>query len=221
MYIYFRNGTNKIERINTKRIKMIEIKVEVDDVIKSYSFPSSWSEVSVEQFSNLYGIDKEKYKGMFYTFELIHQLTGVDKEIIEYMDYQDFVLLVKELNFVFDPIEDKKSESIIVDGEEYFIYSEFNKYLAGEIISLELLLNSSGGDFVKIMPQLLCIFLRKKKENGKLEKYNTSFMDRIDIFKKIKIDKINHIFSFFLTGRASLANNTADSSNPKENSLTM
>jgi hypothetical protein len=69
------------------------------------------------------------------------------------------------------------------------------------------------------MAQLLCIFLRKKKENGKLEKYKTSFMGRQEIFKKIKIDEINHVFNFFLTGRASSANNTADSSNPNESSL--
>ena len=113
---------------------MIEINVEVDEVIKPYTFPTNWSEVTVEQFSNLYGIDKEKYTGMFHTFEVIHQLTGIDREIIELMDYQDFVQLVKSLEFVFKPIEDKKLESVIVDGEEYFIYSEFNKYTAGEII---------------------------------------------------------------------------------------
>ena len=71
------------------------------------------------------------------------------------------------------------------------------------------------------MPQLLCIFLRKKKENGQLEKYKTSFMNRVEIFKKIKIDEINHIFNFFLTGRNLSPNNTVVSSNPNENSPTM
>ena len=195
---------------------MIQINVEVDEVLKEYSFPTSWSEVTVEQFSNLYGIDKDKYTGMFYTFEVIHQLTGIDREVIELMDYQDFVELVKSLDFVFKPVENKQNESVIVDGEEYFVYSEFNKYTAGEIISLDVIINSSNGEFVKVMPKLLCIFLRKKKENGQLEKYKTSFMSRENKFKQIKIDEINHIFSFFLTGRASSPNNTADSSNPNE-----
>lgn len=197
---------------------MIQINVEVDEVIQPYTFPTSWSEVTVEQFANLYGIDKEKYTGMFYTFEVIHQLTGIDREIIELMDYQDFVELVKSLEFVFKPVENKQSESVIVDGEEYFVNSEFNKYTAGEIISLDVIINSSNGEFVKVMPQLLCIFLRKKKQNGELEKYKTSFMNRVESFKKIKIDEINHIFTFFLTGRASSPNNTVDSSNPNENS---
>jgi hypothetical protein len=65
---------------------------------------------------------------------------------------------------------------------------------------------------MKVMPQLLCIFLRKKKENGNLEKYKTTFMQRTEKFKTIKVDEINHIFSFFLTGRDLSANNTVVSS---------
>lgn len=189
---------------------MIEINVEVDDVIQSYSFPTNWSEVSVQQFSNLYGIDKEKYTGMFYTFEVIHQLTGIDRDVIEMMDYHDFVELVKSLNFVFQPVEDKKNESIIIDGEEYFVHTNFNKYTAGEIISLETIIGSSNGEFVSVMPQLLCIFLRKKKENGKLETFKGEFMERATLFRKTPVSQIYNIFNFFLVGGNLLEVNTKD-----------
>jgi hypothetical protein len=149
---------------------------------------------------------------MFYTFEVLHQLTGIDREIIEQIDYDDFVEIVKEFKFIYEPIVEKKSEFVIVEDEEYFLYSEFNKFTAGEIISIETILKSADNDLVKVMPQLLCIFLRKRKPSGKLEKYNTSFMSRVEKFKTIKIDEINHIFTFFLTGRDSSANNTAVSS---------
>lgn len=191
---------------------MITINLEIDDQVQSYEFPTNWSEVSLDQFCKLYSIDKNIHTGMFYTFEVLHQITGIDREIIEQIDYEDFVEIVKELKFIYEPIVEKKAESVIVDGEEYFLYTEFNKYTAGEIISIETILKSSDNDIVKVMPQLLCIFLRKKKESGKLEKYNTSFMSRIEKFKTIKIDEINHIFTFFLTGRDSSPNNTVVSS---------
>lgn len=193
---------------------MIEINIELDDEVKQYQFPTDWSEVSVEQFGKLYSIDKNIHSGMFFMFEVLHQLTGIDRDIIEQIDYESFTELVKNLKFVYEPIKEKKSESVIVEDEEYFLYSEFNKFTAGEIISIETILQSSNGDFVKVMPQLLCIFLRKKKENGKLEKYKTSFMERVEKFKHIKVDEINHIFSFFLTGRDSSPNNTVVSSEP-------
>lgn len=191
---------------------MIEINIELDDEVKQYQFPTDWSEVSVEQFGKLYTIDKNVHSGMFFMFEVLHQLTGIDRDIIEQIDYESFTELVKNLKFVYEPIQEKKLESVIVEDEEYFLYSEFNKFTAGEIISIETILQSANGDFVKVMPQLLCIFLRKKKENGKLEKYKTSFMERVEKFKHIKVDEINHIFSFFLTGRDSSPNNTVVSS---------
>lgn len=193
---------------------MIEINIELDDEVKQYQFPTDWSEVSVEQFGKLYSIDKNLHSGMFFMFEVLHQLTGIDRDIIEQIDYESFTELVKNLKFVYEPIQEKKLESVIVEDEEYFLYSEFNKFTAGEIISIETILQSSNGDFVKVMPQLLCIFLRKKKENGKLENYKTSFMERVEKFKHIKVDEINHIFSFFLTGRDLSPNNTVVSSEP-------
>lgn len=191
---------------------MIEINVELDEGSKLYQFPTSWGEVTVEQFKNLYTINKDVHAGMFYTFEVIHQLTGIDRDVIEQIDYENFTKLVEQMKFIYEPIEEKKLESIMVDGEEYFLYTEFNKYTAGEIISIETILSSANNELFKVMPELLCIFLRKKKENGNLEKYNTRFMERRDKFKNIKIDEINHIFTFFLTGRDSSANNTVVSS---------
>ena len=191
---------------------MIEINVELDDEVKTYEFPTSWSEVTVDKFKNLYTINKDIHSGMFYTFEVLHQLTGIDRDIIEQIDYEDFSKLVEQMKFIYEPIQEKKSESIIVDGEEYFLHTEFNKYTAGEIISLETILASANNEIFKVMPELLCIFLRKKKDSGKLENYKTSFMERNELFKNINIDEINHIFTFFLRGRDSSANNTKGSS---------
>jgi hypothetical protein len=191
---------------------MIEINVELDDRVDTYNFPTEWSEVTIEQFGRLYTINRELHSGMFYTFEVLHQLTGIDREIIEQIDYESFSQIVDKLKFIFEPLPVKENQSVVIDGEEYFLYTEFNKYTAGEIISIETILQSVNKEIYKVMPELLCIFLRKKKENGKLEKYKTSFMERRDKFKNIKIDEINHLFTFFQIGRDSSANNTRVSS---------
>lgn len=183
---------------------MIEIKLQIDNnEVKEYHFPSSWDEVTVEQFGNIYSIDTTIHTGMFYSFELIHQLSGIDKDVIEQIDYQDYKELVKSLEFVYKPVEELKKQSITIEGEEYFLCTEFNNYTAGEVISLETILQSAGGDVKKVMGKLLCIFLRKKNENGELEKFNTRFMLREEMFKKIMISEINHIFNFFFLGATS------------------
>jgi hypothetical protein len=191
---------------------MIEINVELDDRVDTYNFPTEWSEVTIEQFGRLYTINREIHSGMFYTFEVLHQLTGIDREIIEQIDYESFSQIVDKLKFIFEPLPVKENQSVVIDGEEYFLYTEFNKYTAGEIISIETILQSVNKEIYRVMPELLCIFLRKKKENGKLEKYKTSFMERRDKFRNIKIDEINHLFTFFQIGRDLSANNTKVSS---------
>jgi hypothetical protein len=191
---------------------MIQINVEIDEQLKQYEFPTSWSDITMEQFSSLYTIDKELHQGLFYTLEVIHKLTGIDREIIEQIDYDDYTKLIKCLSFVYETIEENKKESIVVDGEEYFLYTEFNKYSAGEVISIETIIQSVDGDIKQVMTKLLCVFLRKKKDNGKLESYKSHFMSREESFKKIKISEVNHIFNFFLTGRDSSQNNMKDSS---------
>lgn len=195
---------------------MIEINIELDEGNKVYEFPTSWSEITVDQFKNLYSINKDIHSGMFYTFEVIHQLSGIEREIIEQIDFDSFSQLIEQMKFIYEPIEEKKSQSIVIDGEEYFLYNDFNKYTAGEIISLETILSSANHEIYKIIPELLCIFLRKKTPKGNLEKYKTTFMERREIFKQIKIDEINHIFANFLTGRDLSANNTQVSSKNNE-----
>ena len=57
------------------------------------------------------------------------------------------------------------------------------------------------------MDKLLCIFLRKKKENGNLEAFKSEFMERRWGFRDIKISKVFNVFNFFLNGGSSLLNN--------------
>lgn len=194
---------------------MIQINVELDEDIKSYSFPTTWDDLTVEQYSNLYSIDRTVHTGMFFTFEVLHKLTGIDRDIIEQIDYKDFVQLVKGLEFIYTPLEKREVESIEIEGEKYYLQTEFNKFTAGEIISIDTIISKANGELNTVLSKLLCVFLKKKKPNGEFEKYKTSFMLREQMFSKIKISDVHHIFGFFLHGRDSSDNSTMVSSESK------
>jgi hypothetical protein len=194
---------------------MIQINVELDEDIKSYSFPTTWDDLTVEQYSNLYSIDRTVHTGMFFTFEVLHKLTGIDRDIIEQIDYKDFVQLVKGLEFIYTPLQKREVESIEIEGEKYYLQTEFNKFTAGEIISIDTIISKANGELNTVLSKLLCVFLKKKKPNGEFEKYKTSFMLREQMFSKIKISDVHHIFGFFLHGRDSSDNSTMVSSESK------
>jgi len=194
---------------------MINITVETEIGVDQYDFPTSWEDLTVEQYSNLYSIDRTVHTGMFFTFEVLHKLTGIDREIIEQIDYKDFVQLVKGLEFIYTPLEKREVEFIEIEDEKYYLQSEFNKFTAGEIISIDMIINQAKGELNTVLSKLLCVFLRKKKSNGEFEKYKTSFMLREQMFSKIKISDVHHIFGFFLHGRDSSDNSTMVSSESK------
>lgn len=194
---------------------MINITVETDNGIDQYEFPTGWDDLTVEQYSKLYSIDRTIHTGMFFTFEVLHKLTGIDREIIEQIDYQDFVQLVKGLEFIYTPLEKRDVEFIEIEGEKYYLQTEFNKFTAGEIISIDTIINQANGELNTVLPKLLCVFLRKKKPNGEFEKYKTNFMLREQLFSKVKISDVHHIFGFFLHGRDSSDSSTMVSSENK------
>jgi hypothetical protein len=60
------------------------------------------------------------------------------------------------------------------------------------------------------MDKLLCVFLRKKKENGKFETFTPEMMERVNVFNRAPISKVYNVFSFFLDGGVLSANNIQD-----------
>jgi hypothetical protein len=92
--------------------------------------------------------------------------------------------------------------------DKYYLKKDFSQLTMGEVISIDTIMAEANGNIYKVMDKLLCIFLRKKKENGNLETFKPEFMERRWGFRDIKISKVFNLFSFFLTGNNILQNNT-------------
>jgi hypothetical protein len=189
---------------------MISVNIELEEGIKTYEFPTSWEDVTVEQFTKLFEENRVTDNELLNSVKVMSILSGIDEKIIMSMDVDDFKNLASELTFISEEITNTDVEYIEVDGEKFYLYKDFNKMTTGEIITIELLMEKNDGNIYKVMPQLLCIFLRKKNNEGKFEKFNTDMMERADKFKKVNISKIHQIFNFFLIGNTISNPNTLD-----------
>jgi len=130
--------------------------------------------------------------------------------LVMMMNVEDFEKLMEVFKFTTKELEAINVESIELEGEVYYLKSDFSQLTMGEVISIETILQSADGNLFKVMDKLLCIFLRKKKENGNLEAFKGEFMNRVSIFQKAPITKVYNLFSFFLTGGTTLEDNTKD-----------
>lgn len=196
---------------------MIEVKIETDEEDLLYHFPENWDEITVKQFCDVFRKDYEGKNSFYSSVVLMSALTGVKQDIIEMMDIEDFKMLLGKLKFMQEEVKRSDDERIFINDEEYFLYTDFSKYTTGEIITIELLLEQGGNNVISVMPELLCVFLRKKTAKGNIEKFKTSFMERQYDFNKLPISKIYHIFNFFLDGKNTSTNNIKDFMPNQEN----
>jgi len=190
---------------------MISVQIELEDEVKSYEFPTSWDDVTVAQFTRLFSENTPIDNKLMASVKVISALSGIDEKIIMMMDVEDFKSLAENLSFVSTEVNTKETDFIEIDGEKYYLYKDFNKMTTGEIITIETIMDSTNGNIYKVMPQLLCLFLRKKKDNGSFEKFTTEMLNRTDKFNQVKISEIHHIFNFFLVGGVSFNPNMLDS----------
>lgn len=193
---------------------MIKVEIEIDGELTTYSFPTSWDDITISQYQRLYEIPKRDDNNLFYFFDVLHALSNIEHSILQQMSFSDFRQLTEQLQFIYTPVVDKKLTAIELEGDVYYIHTDFNKYTAGEIITIDTILRQYNNDYVKCMTDLLCVFLRKKV-NDKIEIFTTDLLNRKGLFSTIKIADINSVFGFFLSGKSSLENNIKDSINEK------
>lgn len=195
---------------------MIDIKINIDGEENNFSIPEGWNEVTVDQSARLYSLDRENKNEIELMVEVLNIFSSIDEEIIYMLTPDQFNTLVESIKFINDEIKSELAESIKIGDEEFFLKKDFSGLTMGEIISIETIMKQYGENLPGAMAKLLCIFLRKKKENGNLESFKNSFMEREVMFKDVIITDVNNIFLFFLDGNNSLDNSTKDCLENKE-----
>lgn len=187
---------------------MLEVNLEIDDEITTFTLPQSWDEVSIGEFCKIFSFHREGMNVLEVVIETLVILSGIDREKIMMLPYTDFTTLTQALDFINVEMEPQNVESVMIGDEEYFIKKDFTQFTMGEIISIETLLAQGDNNLFRVMDKLLCIFLRKKKENGNLETFKGTFMDRAELFNKAPVSKVFMVFNFFLSGGNISSSNT-------------
>jgi hypothetical protein len=189
---------------------MIEIEINHNDEVKKYNFPTSWDDVTIDKYQKLFELKTPDQVNDLYLFDLIEVLSEIKKEILFQMSIEDFKKLTSQLDFVSNSVENNTNDFVELDGEQYFLHTDFNTYTAGEIITIDTILKKYEYNYNACLTDLLVVFLRKKI-NNKIEPFTLELFQRKESFNKLKITDVNKVFGFFLLGKNILGDNTADS----------
>jgi hypothetical protein len=183
---------------------MLKLNIETDeDLIIECNIPNGWDEVTVGTYEKLMDLKQDGTNLSMY-IQILSVLSGLDKDVIEDISAVDFQKITDAISFTQTQIENETLvDHIELNGEKYYLKKDFEDLTLGEQASIEILMNKYDGKLEKAIKELLCIFLRKKKENGKLEKFKNSMMDRAESFNDVIIGEVYQLFLFFSTGKTS------------------
>lgn len=177
-------------------MKTLEIKVNGE--LTEFKLPEKWQEISVADYQQIVSVDTE-LKGLFLSIELVTKITGISRDIINDLDLEDFNLILDTMSFLNSDVPKLPKSSVKIGDETYHIIKDFNKLKIGEIASIDMILSEAEGNFYKVMPKLLCIYLRKAGEN----KFDAKFLEREELFKRLPITDVIDVFFHLTDGKTS------------------
>jgi hypothetical protein len=190
----------------------IKLELTIDDENNSYSIPTNWDDVTVGQFCELFSFNREGKNELEISIQIISIFTKIPEDDIYMLSPEQFSEISKLIDFTSKEIDTELTDYVEIDNNKYYVKKDFSSLTMGEIISIETIMSQGENGLLSVMDKLLCIFLRKKKDNGNLEAFKNNFMERADTFKNIPISGVYKIFGFFSDGEISLVDNTKESS---------
>jgi hypothetical protein len=174
--------------------------LEIDDTKREVTIPTGWEEVTIGMFEKLALIDPENPNTWAVAIQTITALTDLTEEEVMMMDVDDTGKIIDAIKFTNTDVDRKPNESIKIEGEEYFLKTDFDKLNNGEVMTIEELTKRYEKP-EQGMSEILCVLLRKKKENGKLEGFKAEFMERAEMIRnEVSVSDVYQAMVFFSNG---------------------
>ena len=159
------------------------------------SVPTSWDDVTVNQFQALSQINREEYKSdLAYTISVIQILCNLDNAMD--LPMQAISDIAPHIEFLKEEPTKIRHEQVFVDGVCYEWLPSFNAMTVGEAVSIELPIDLEELTFTMSYDVVLAVMLRE--EGSKFD--SNLFKKNRDLFGGLPITEVLGQLLFFLNG---------------------
>tara|TARA_R110002049_G_scaffold267764_1_gene444223 strand:+ start:167 stop:787 length:621 start_codon:yes stop_codon:yes gene_type:complete len=167
--------------------------------------PTSWNDVSVNQFQALTEIKRESYKSdLAHTCAIIQVLCNLDNttNLPLYVVNEISPLI----SFLGTELKHKRIKDVEYNGKEYEWLKSFDSITVGEIISIELPIELEELTHVLSYDVVLAVMLREKGSKFDSDK----FKENRELFGGLPITEVLGNILFFLSGGKDYSNHSKD-----------
>ena len=157
--------------------------------------PTSWKDVTVNQYQALTEIDKDKYKtDLGYSAAIIQVLCNLEGiNDLPLSAVNDIAPLIK---FLGDKPDQDKKDKIEINGVSYKWIESFNAITVGEAISVELPIELEELSVVLSYDVVLAVMLREEGKDFNASEFNKNRQ----LFGSLPITEVLGNILFFLNG---------------------
>jgi hypothetical protein len=163
--------------------------------------PSSWSEVTVEQFAALQNVmkhdDLHEYEK---NVAIISIMSGWSEAAVKELSLKSYTNVMKSLAFLSSAVEGKLQKYMMANGTKYRIESDVEKLTGGQYITLMHLMKDQDKvmDNMADILALFCIPSKKTWFGWKDGTYNSEQHNAVAAdMKKAKMDVVYPLTAFF------------------------
>jgi len=163
--------------------------------------PSSWSEVTVEQFAALQNVmkhdDLHEYEK---NVAIISIMSGWSEAEVKKLSLKSYTNVMRSLAFLSSAVEGKLQKYMMANGKKYRIESDVEKLTGGQYITLMHLMKDQDKvmDNMADILALFCIPSKKTWFGWKDGTYNSEQHNEVAAdMKKAKMDVVYPLTAFF------------------------
>lgn len=156
------------------------------------SLPTTWDDLTLQEFIKIKKL-YDKYDNDVPIITLLSHLTKKDEKYFKDAPALVITKMIDSIKFLREPITEKATNSIEIDGKIYYINSEEDLKF-GEFVDSQTVLESDQDNF----SALLAILCRLPEEIYNDEFIAKTLPKRIKMFEKQPMSKIQPLLNFFL-----------------------
>ena len=179
------------------------LELDNNGVATKYELPTSWSEVSLEQYSKLMiALENDSSNEIEAVIKTLEALVGIDVSTLSKVPLKYLKTAYAELSTLTATMPSTELKRIIdVDGTAYGFIPDFDALTFGEFCDLDNYLQDSWSNLDKILAILYRRVIKREGDKYKIEPYSLdNIKERRELFKNnMSIGTIYGSLVFFYT----------------------
>jgi hypothetical protein len=160
---------------------------------KSYDIPTKWEEVTLEQQIEVSEIATNNQSVRM--LSILSAYTGIPVNELKKSKTSKLMTVLNKLTFINTPIPNTPIIKFKFSGETYYISESFIDQEFQDYVSIQTIIAEYKENIWKSTPHILAVMA--KKEGESLDDYDVN--KRAELFKKLPLNIVNGVNTFFLS----------------------